>query len=127
MEETFIPARLRELREKADVSQEIAAESCGISRVSLARYETGARVPELKIAARLAKYYGVPTDYLLGHDLPVETVSTQKRTAILAQLESIPDDKLDQVLEYAQFLAGRQDAPHKAGKIETIKTDIQHK
>lgn len=37
MERTFIPDRLRELREEAGVSQEIAAEKCGISRVSLAR------------------------------------------------------------------------------------------
>lgn len=62
------------------------------------------RIPELQIAARLAKYYGVPTDYLLGGDQRTDTVQDQKRAAILAMLEALPSDKLDQVLEYAEFL-----------------------
>lgn len=130
MQNEDIAKRLRSLRERAGATQDEVAEACDISRVTLARYENGSRMPVIKNAARLAKYYGVKTDYLVGSE-KLETVTVsfgdKKRADILAQLESLPDDKLDQVLEYAQFLAGRQEAPHKAGKIETTKTDIQHK
>lgn len=130
MQNEDIAKRLRSLRERAGATQDEVAEACDISRVTLARYENGSRIPVIKNAARLAKYYGVKTDYLVGSE-KLETVTVsfgdKKRAAILAQLESLPDDKLDQVLEYAQFLTGRQEAPHKAGNIETIKTDIQHK
>lgn len=130
MQNEDIAKRLRSLRERAGTTQDEVAEACDISRVTLARYENGSRIPVIKNAARLAKYYGVQTDYLVGSG-KLETVTVsfgdKKRSAILAQLESLPDDKLDQVLEYAQFLSGRQESQNKAGKIETIKTDIQHK
>ena len=57
MADMIIAARLRELRDKAGVSQDEVAEKCEISRVTLARYENGARTPVLKNAAKLAAYY----------------------------------------------------------------------
>lgn len=112
MQETLIPSRLRELREKAGVSQEVVAESCCISRVTLARYENGTRLPKIQNAARLAKYYGVPTDYLMepetGLEQPEPTPLDQKRTEILQKLESLPEDKLEDVLRYAEFVAQRK-------------------
>lgn len=38
-----------------------------ISRASLSAYETGIREPNLDIVVRLADYFGVSCDFLLGH------------------------------------------------------------
>lgn len=58
-----IGRRLRELRgfyrSQVDVSKET-----GISVASLSLYETGQRIPGGEIAARLASFYNVSTDYI---------------------------------------------------------------
>lgn len=58
--------RLRYLREQRDLGQKEAAESLGISGTVLSRYESGARTPDTATLVRLARFYGVTTDYLLG-------------------------------------------------------------
>lgn len=63
---TTIGDRLRSLRDAKGVSQEVAAEACNMTRVALARYETGARVPKTQYVKKLAEYYGVTIDYLMG-------------------------------------------------------------
>ena len=72
MSDTVIMVRLKELRAKRGVSQEVAAEGCGISRIALARYENGTRVPTAENTKKLADYYGVTVDYLMGRDPPPE-------------------------------------------------------
>ncbi len=59
-------ARLRELRMAAGVTQQQLAEYLNIRQQSYARYETGAGEPNLETLVRLAKYFGVSCDYLLG-------------------------------------------------------------
>ena len=56
--------RLKELREKRGISQQMAADFCAISKSSVARYENGERIPDIEIAARLADFFGVTMDYL---------------------------------------------------------------
>ena len=63
-----VSAILRGLRARDGKTQEQVSEACGISKVALARYETGSRKPRIEIASRLAEYYGVSVDYILGRD-----------------------------------------------------------
>ena len=70
MSSISIADRLRELRAERKLNQDEVAEACGISRIALARYETGARAPRSEYVARLADFYGVTVDYLMGRDTP---------------------------------------------------------
>lgn len=58
--------RLSQLREEAKIPRQKAANDLGISRNSLEYYEKGKRTPDANMVARLAQYYGVSMDYLLG-------------------------------------------------------------
>lgn len=105
MQDTLIAQRLRELREKSGKSQDAVAEACGITRVTLARYENASRIPKIKIAADLARYYGVPTDYLTGNDEQQETAfPNPKQQQILSELEKLSEDQLEEVLRYAEYV-----------------------
>ncbi len=108
MDSNIISARLRELRASKGVSQDAAAEACEISRVGLARYETGQRVPVVKIASRLAEYYGVSVEYLLGKDStdPTEKAPTQDDARAEAKmlLEKMDDEQYQAALQYLKFL-----------------------
>jgi transcriptional regulator with XRE-family HTH domain len=103
MENNSIADRLRALRSEKGVNQETVAEAVGISRVGLARYETGQRIPVLKIAARLADYYGVSVPHLLGNDEPVPVI--EKAPAddplteqIMAKARTMNEEELRQLL-----------------------------
>ena len=56
--------RLKELRGEKSL-QEVSS-AIGISRVSLGYYETGNRKPDTEILYKIAKFYGVSSDYLIG-------------------------------------------------------------
>ena len=58
--------RLRELREDHDLSQTDIADYLGCSQSVYSRYESGERILPVDVLIKLANYYSVSTDYLLG-------------------------------------------------------------
>lgn len=58
--------RIRDLREDADLSQREIAAYLGIQQTVYSRYERGFQTIPLEHLIRLADYYNVSTDYLLG-------------------------------------------------------------
>lgn len=62
----YFPKRLAALRESKGVSRQIVADELGISRASLEYYEKGQRVPDIVVLSRIADYFNVSADYLLG-------------------------------------------------------------
>ena len=59
--------RLRNLREDMDLRQIDVAEATGIDQKTLSNYETGKTNPDSYSIIRLAQFFGVTTDYLLGY------------------------------------------------------------
>lgn len=58
--------RVYDLREDHDLTQKAIAEYLGIHPNVYRRYEKGVREFPLEIVVKLADYYQVSTDYLLG-------------------------------------------------------------
>lgn len=58
--------RMKELRKERNLRQEDIAAELGIALTTYCRYELGMREPTLAVLARMADYYGVSADYLLG-------------------------------------------------------------
>ena len=58
---------LRILRESKKLTQKDMAEILQVSKPTYCHYETGRYEPDLKTIFRLADYFGVSIDYLLGH------------------------------------------------------------
>lgn len=58
--------RFKELREKHGYTHEELAELLGIGTTQIWRYENEKTDPSTKILGRIAKVFGVSTDYLLG-------------------------------------------------------------
>lgn len=130
MGETDIGKRLIGLRTIKGVSQDTVAEACNISRVALSRYENGSRMPRIEISSRLAEYYGVSVDFLLGKEeqeqkpvrLP-ESASpfgpeTQRiMDELVAKLRSMPESKQEEAARGAlTFVRGVVSAEGQEGK-----------
>ena len=63
---SIFSARLRELRALKNVTQKQVAESVGLSERGYQNYELDNREPTMSSIIKLADYFGVSTDYLLG-------------------------------------------------------------
>lgn len=60
--------RIAELRKKRGLNQETLAGHLGITRASLSHYETNRREPDYTLLNRIADYFRVSIDYLMGRD-----------------------------------------------------------
>ena len=58
--------RIQDLRTDADLSQKQLSEILHISQRSYSHYETGSRNIPVEMLIRLANYYDISVDYLLG-------------------------------------------------------------
>ena len=58
--------RLKELRKERGVRQEQVAVALDISMSAYCNYEQGKREPTASVLERMADYYDVSVDYLLG-------------------------------------------------------------
>ena len=72
--------RIKELREDRDLRQSDVAAATGIDQRTLSNYETGKTNPDSFAIIKLAEFFGVSCDYLLGvNDLNVPNKATLKK------------------------------------------------
>lgn len=64
--ETLLSKRLFELREEKGLNQSDVADAVGISYISVGNYENAARIPKADVVVKLADFFDVSSDYLLG-------------------------------------------------------------
>jgi len=58
--------RIKILRSQADIERDGLAKAIGITYHALSKYETNEREPDYQTIRKIAEYFGVSTDYLLG-------------------------------------------------------------
>lgn len=73
-----ISEKISFLRKEKKLSQEALAETLGVSRQSVSKWESGAALPDTDKVIAMSELFGVSTDYLLKND----TVSTEPVTNI---------------------------------------------
>lgn len=93
-------SRIKQLREKNDLSQKQVAKSLGISNVQLSRYESGDRRPDPEMIKQIADYFDVSTDYLLGrNNNPSTCKNSEETTKQFPDLTDIDPDLLHRFIE----------------------------
>lgn len=60
--------RLKELRNLKGIYQGDIAKILGVTRQAVSQYERGEREPSYEVLEKLADYFNVDTDYLLGKE-----------------------------------------------------------
>ena len=63
---TKLPERLLTLRQERNASQKGLVQEMGLALNTYVRYERGEREPTASVLVRIADFYNVTTDYLLG-------------------------------------------------------------
>lgn len=60
--------KLKELRKNAKITQEQLANIIGVERSSVGKYESSSTIPSNDTLCKIAEYFHVSTDYLLGKE-----------------------------------------------------------
>lgn len=76
--DNVFPARLRQARTDAGMTQSHLAADCGLAYASISAYETGQKSPTIHTAASIAQALGISLDWLMGLD---DNKASQPRTA----------------------------------------------
>ena len=60
--------RLREIRKSRNTTMKKLGSELGLAESTISLYESGKRQPDFETVLKLADYFGVSVDYLLGRD-----------------------------------------------------------
>ena len=111
--------RFRALCEQKQISVYRACTDIGLNRSAVAKWKGGGK-PNGSTAARLAEYFGVTTDYLLGQSeektagsAPRPVSDEEIKFALFGGDGEITDAMYDEVKQFAAFIKQRE-----AGKKE---------
>lgn len=96
-----LPKRLKSLRVEKDLLQLDVAKYLGITKSAYGFYEQGKRKPDFNTVSRLADFYGVTADYILGRSNDIcanEAYSSSLvPVPILGRIKAGPNGYLDEI------------------------------
>lgn len=99
--------RLKDLREEKGVSQQQLANILGISQGSVGNWESGIREPNFETIKKIADYFAVSTDYLLGRtDEPNQSTDQQLEGiefALFGEIKELTEDEKQDILNFVKF------------------------
>lgn len=72
MNNEIFASRFKSLRVNAGITQTEISKYLGITKATVSYYESGKRVPSNSVMKKIANYFKVPVDYLLGMDYVME-------------------------------------------------------
>lgn len=98
--------RLKELRLKKGVYQKDVASYLGIDRTTYVKYERGDSEPSIEMLDKLANYFSVTVDYILGRDSQKNKVSRPRgvKIPVLGVVTAgIPIEAIEDIIDYEEI------------------------
>ena len=105
-----------ELCQKNGLTPSGAAGKIGFNRASVTMWKNTGKAPKQELLMKIAAYFGVTTDYLLGKETEKAPTNTGERRvsdadlkfALWGDCEDVDDDDLADVMRYAAFVRERK-------------------
>ncbi|MGN8232315.1 helix-turn-helix domain-containing protein [Priestia flexa] len=97
--------RLATLRKEKGISQYEFADRIGFSRGQVANYEQGKREPDYETLQKIADFFNVSTDYLLGRTDNPDLIEEKNEESLLdpelgvffKEIKNAPEDRQEQL------------------------------
>ena len=91
----MINEKLKELRKNFNISQVTLAKELGVSKQCVSNWEKDNILPSIDMLIKIAKYFNVSTDYLLGLE-PNKTLDVSKLSNVqIAHLKLLINDLME--------------------------------
>lgn len=97
--------RLAELRKDRKKSQKDLAEYLSVSRNTISNYESGAATPDDETKKKIALYFNVSLDYLMG--LTREQTPIKETGSVFLYCENLPQHAKDELTSFLEYLKKR--------------------
>lgn len=117
--------KLKTLREQNSLTQRSFAEHLNVSHGAIGMWETGKRDPDIETLIKIADYFGVSIDYLVGHTnepyiitnpAPSDEYTDAEKRVIAAYRTLVPGMQ-DYILEMIEKLADVDTGENKGKKV----------
>lgn len=106
---------ITELRKQRGLTQQEAAEKLQLARSTYVGYEIGKREPTFQTLIHIADFYGVSTDYLLGHhSIERQQTSLDIPPAMQAQIEKAINERNAKLISLFE------------GFVSSLKNNLDH-
>ena len=100
--------RLKERRKEKRLTQKELSERLNVSKATVAMWETGKREPDFAMTQRLADFFGVSTDYLIGKENKETPQLDAEAQEILDMLNQLNEENRTQIFGLVKALASSQ-------------------
>lgn len=103
--------RLKKLRVARGLSQRELADDLGLKVNTYRNYENNEREPSSTILVKLAIYYGVSTDYLLGHIVKENSSppEDEERKTLKDILDNMDKSTLKEIKSFLEYLIWKEE------------------
>lgn len=91
--------RLKQIRKERGIKQTTLCAAFGIAQSTLSSWENSIYEPDQNTTLKLADYFGVSVDYLLGRDAPTPAPTDNTITAERLRALGIDTDKLENLTD----------------------------
>lgn len=102
--------RIKELREAAGIQQKELAIALKVSQPTVSDWESGRKLPSARSTMKLAEYFVVSVEYLLGGEVTKDSKSISDddiKFALFGDVSNITDAQFEEVKRFAQYIKGR--------------------
>jgi transcriptional regulator with XRE-family HTH domain len=101
------PQRLRELRSGAGLTQTEFGALFNLSKQTISGYEKGDNAPPIETLEKLADYFKVSTDYLLGRSSIKNNPVTIAASRSDDRMDDLPEQALKEIEQFKEFVRAK--------------------
>ena len=104
--------RIKALRAEKNIKQDVLAKLLGLEIAGISKLETG-RVPlKDEYIVKLAEYFNVSTDYLLGKS-NIRNIADEFKFAYHKEIEGLTEEEIKEALEFYKMVKNRKNKENK--------------
>lgn len=102
--------RIKQLRLQNKLTQEQFGKIFGVKKSTISMYESGKSNPDDHLKLKMADYFSISMDYLMGRSDTRTSKTTNRNNRYRSKtisLDGLPDNAVKQVEEYVEFIRDR--------------------
>lgn len=99
--------RIKQLREEKGLKQEELAKVLLVAPSTIGMYERDEREPNDSITLKIADFFGVSTDYLLGKT-DIRNIEDEFKTIYSKEIEGLTEEEIKEALEFYKMIKNRR-------------------
>lgn len=105
--------RIKKLREGKNISQKELAKELGVTDAMVSMYENDKKNPSLEVITKLAAFFNVSTDYLLGAETMQDSEMPKNIRAVARDLLDLPEENRKLAIDMIKMMSKKADEAKK--------------